>query len=145
MYFRKDQAKSRNYPVSSYRSIDPAVRERVKKQFDISSVLTKEHTPFMKYPAIHELEERPGVDLRRRRRIKILPAILFTTMLRVKDDSCIVAWHCFYFYSVLMDGSTDNSQVENEQFMFLFCKRYNKLQEIKTCGRYFLRILAKKG
>ena len=36
-----------------------------------------------------------------------------------------------------MDGSTDNSQVENEQFMFLFCKRYNKLQEIKTCARYF--------
>ena len=39
------------------------MRERVKK-FDISFLLAKEHNiPFLKYPAIHELEERHGVDL----------------------------------------------------------------------------------
>ena len=73
MYFRKDQAQSRNEPVTSYSpiarsllssaSMDPAVRERVKKKFDISFVLAKEHIPFLKFPAIHELEERRGVDL----------------------------------------------------------------------------------
>ena len=42
--------------------MDPAVKERVKK-FDISFVFAKEHIPFLKYPAIHELEERHGVDL----------------------------------------------------------------------------------
>ena len=44
-------------------SMDPAVRERVKKKFDISFVLAEEHIPFLKFPAIHELEERHGVDL----------------------------------------------------------------------------------
>ena len=48
MYFRKDQAKSRNEGITSYSpiarsllssSMDPAVRERVKKKFDISFVL----------------------------------------------------------------------------------------------------------
>ena len=43
VYFRKDQAKGRNEPITSYSpiahsllssSMDPAVRERVKKKFD---------------------------------------------------------------------------------------------------------------
>ena len=72
MYLRKEQAKSRNEPLTSYSpiarsllssSMDPVVRERVKKKFEISFVLAKEHIPFSKYPAIHELEERHGVDL----------------------------------------------------------------------------------
>ena len=72
MYLHKDQAKSRNEPITSYSPIaqsllslpiDPAVRERVEKKFDISFVLAKEHIPFLKYPASHELEERYGVDL----------------------------------------------------------------------------------
>ena len=67
VYFRRDQARSRNEPVTSYSpiarsllssSMDPAVRERIKKKFDISFVLAKEHIPFLKYPAIHGLEER---------------------------------------------------------------------------------------
>ncbi len=69
---RKEQAKARNEPITSYspiarsllsNSMNPAVRERVKKKFDISFVLAKEHIPFTKYPAIHQLEERHGVDL----------------------------------------------------------------------------------
>ena len=79
----------------------------------------------MKYPAIHELDERHG-----------LPAILFTTLLRANDNSCMVAWYRAIF-SVLMDGSTDKGRVENELFVILFCKRDNALQEIKTCAKHF--------
>ena len=35
----------------------------MKWKFDISLVLEKEHIPFLKYPAIHDLEESHGVDL----------------------------------------------------------------------------------
>ena len=44
-------------------SMDPAVWERIKKKVDIGFVLAKERILFLKYPAIHELEERHGVDL----------------------------------------------------------------------------------
>ena len=67
--------------------MDPAVRERVKKKFDISFVLAKEH------PAIHELAKRHGVDLGQHTRIEILPTILFTTLLRAKGSNCMLAWH----------------------------------------------------
>ena len=54
MHYRKDQAKSRNEPVTSYSSIarsllsssmDPVVRERVKKKIDIGFVLAKNILP----------------------------------------------------------------------------------------------------
>ena len=66
-------SKSRNKPVTSYSpiarslmssaSMDPTMRDRVKKKFDITFVLAKEQIPFLKYPVVHELEERHGVDL----------------------------------------------------------------------------------
>ena len=40
----------------------PAERS-VRKKFELSFVLAKEHIPFSKYPAIHEVEERHRVDL----------------------------------------------------------------------------------
>ena len=58
MCFRRDQAKSRNEPITRYSPIAhsllstamaPAVRVQVKKKFDISFLLAKEHIPFMKY------------------------------------------------------------------------------------------------
>ena len=73
MYFHRDQAKSRNEAITSYSPIahsllsptpmDPDARERVKKKIDTSYVLAKEHRFFLEYAAIHELEERYGVDL----------------------------------------------------------------------------------
>ena len=72
MYCREGQAKSRNEAITSYSpitcsllwsSMDSAVREQVKKKYDISFVLAKESVPFTKYPAIDESEERYGVDL----------------------------------------------------------------------------------
>ena len=71
-FLTKDQARERNEPITSYSpiaqslyspSMSPVVRERVRKKFELSFVLAKEHIPFSKYPAIHELEERHSVDL----------------------------------------------------------------------------------
>ena len=44
-------------------TINQAVREQIKRKLDISFVLAKEHISFLKCPAIHDLEERHGVDL----------------------------------------------------------------------------------
>ena len=43
--------------------MDDTVKGRMKKKFDICYVLAKESMGFGKYPALHELEERHGVDL----------------------------------------------------------------------------------
>ena len=147
MCYRKDQAKSRNEPITSYSPIansllslsamDPAVKERVKKKFDICFVLAKEHIPFLKYPTIHELEERHGLDLgvtyKNRDSARNFVHYIAESQrwqMRASLASC-------HFFSVLMDGSTDKGRVENELFVIVFCKRDDTLQEIRTCARCF--------
>ncbi len=148
MLLRKEQAKTRNEPITSYSpiarsllstSMDPAVRERVKKKFDISFVLAKEHIPFTKYPAIHQLEERHGVDLgaaykNRDSAQNFTHYIAESQRRQLQTD--LGASDC-NFYSVLMDGSTDKGRVENELFVMLFCRKNDTLQEIQTCARFF--------
>lgn len=148
MHLRKDQAKSRNEPITSYSHIarsllsspmDPAVRERVEKKFDISFVLAKEHIPFLKYKAIHELEERHGVDLgvAYKNRDSALNFVHYIAESQRRQFHVSLASCDCHFYSVLMDGSTDKGRVENELFVILFCKRDNTVQEVRTCARYF--------
>lgn len=43
--------------------MDPTIKEHVKRKFNITKLIAKEHTPFLKYPAIHYLEEKHKVDL----------------------------------------------------------------------------------
>lgn len=146
MYYRKDQAKSRNESVTSYSpiarsllssSMDPAVRERVKKKFDIGFLLAKEHIPFLKYPAIHELEERHGVDLGATYKNRDSARNFVHYIAESQRQQLRVSLASRHFYSVLMDGSTDKGRVENELFVILFCKQDDSLQEVRTCARYF--------
>lgn len=147
MYFRKDQAQSRNESVTSYSpiarsllssaSMDPAVRERVKKKFDISFVLAKEHIPFLKFPAIHELEERHGVDLGPTYKNRDSARNFVHYIAESQRRQLQVSLASCHFYSVLMDGSADKGRVENELFVILFCKRDDTQQQIKTYARYF--------
>ena len=147
MYFRKDQARSRNEPVTTYSpiarsllssaSMDPAVRERVQKKFDISFVLAKEHIPFTKYPALHELEEKHGVVLGLTYKNRDSARNFVHYIAESQRRQLQVSLASCHFYSVLMDGSADKGRVENELFVILFCKRDDTQQQISTCARYF--------
>lgn len=146
MHYRKDQAKSRNEPVANYSpiarsllssSMDPAVRERVKKKFDIGFVLAKEHIPFLRYPAIHGLEERHGVDLGATYKNRDSARNFVHYIAESQRQQLRVSLASHHFYSTLMDGSADKGRVENELFVILFCKQDNTLQEVRTCARYF--------
>ena len=55
----RDQARSKHEPITTYSLIarsllsmvlSPAVRDQMKKKFEISFLLAKEHIPFTKYP-----------------------------------------------------------------------------------------------
>ena len=65
-----DAASSSNQPVTSYSPIarsllvmDEAVQWRMKMKLYICFVMAKESLCFRKYPALHALEQRHGVDL----------------------------------------------------------------------------------
>ena len=90
----REQAKNASEPVTSYSTIarclhnpsmDPAVRERIKKKFDIAYLMAKENLPFTKYPAIHDLLERNGVELGFSTRPESQLTILHISLLTVRE------------------------------------------------------------
>jgi len=67
---RTQRAKAMNKPLTSYAPVaksllvmDKALEKKMGKKFDICFALAKENLAFRKYPAIHELEIRHGVEL----------------------------------------------------------------------------------
>ena len=67
---QEDQARKKDEPMTAYSLIakaittmDDLMKERMQKKFDISYLMARENLPFTKYPNIHSLEVRHGVDL----------------------------------------------------------------------------------
>ena len=64
-----ERVRSANLPVSSYAPIarnlqstlNPALKEKMKKKFGLTFVLAKQNLLFTKYPSIYELMECHGV------------------------------------------------------------------------------------
>ena len=98
------------------------MRERAKKKFDISMVLAKEHIPFLKYPSIHELEERHGVDLGSTSKNRDSARTIVHYIAESQRQQFHASLTTCNFYSALMDASTDKGHVENELFVILHCK-----------------------
>ena len=144
MRLRHDQAKE-SEPIVSYSPIarslmtmDTTVRERVKKKFDISYVLAKESMPFTKYQALHQLEQRHGVDLGEayKTRESACSFVHYIAESQRQQFHHKLLSQC-NFYSFLMDGSTDKAKVENELIVLLYCSKDDKAEEMNTCARYF--------
>ena len=114
--FCKDQAKSKHEPITTYSpiarsvlsmTINPAVREQIKRKFDISFILAKEHIPFLKYPAIHDLEERHGVDLGTTYKNRVSARNFVHYIAESQRQHLYTTLGSNHFYSILMDSSTD--------------------------------------
>lgn len=141
---RAEAAKATNQPITSYSPIarslmrmDNQVMERMKKKFDICYIMAKEGIAFRKYPALHELEVRHGVDLGFAYRTKD-SAKTFTHF--IADSQRQDLFHKLSstpFYSFLMDGSTDTGNVEDELIALLYSIKDDVAQEVRSCARYF--------
>ena len=118
-------------------AINPAVREQIKRQFEISFVLAKEHIPFLKYPAIHDLEERHGVDLGITYKNRDTARNFIHYIAESQRKHLYTTLASSHFYSILINSSTDNGRVENELFVILFCEKDDALLELKTTARYY--------
>ncbi|XP_063970390.1 zinc finger protein 862-like [Lytechinus pictus] len=100
--------------VESILKMDSQLHNRMIKLFDISYHLVKHDLPFAYFPSLISLEKRHGVDLGNTYANPI-QAQVFTGFLaedvRFKGDEDIRKAR---YISVLIDGSTDKSTIENE-------------------------------
>ena len=140
---RTEQAKSSDTPLTEYApialsilSMDKSLQETIGKKFDICFTLAKVNLAFCKYPAIHELEIRHGVDLGLSYATKD-SAKSFTHYIAVSQRSAFKnALSALHFYSILMDGTTDAGNTEDELFVIMCFSKDDKAREVRSFARY---------
>ena len=138
-----EAAKAANLPITSYSPIarsllvlDDATRERMRKKFDICYLIAKEGMPFRKYPALHALEERHGVDLGFSYKTQDSAKKFTHYIAESQRQSFLHDFSTNSFYSFLMDGSTDSGNVEDELVLVQYCTQDHSAHEIRSCARY---------
>jgi len=147
----EERARSAKLPVASYAPIarslqstlDPAMKDQVKKKFDITYCLAKENLPFTKYTVIHELLERYEIPLGFSYKTRESAHNFLRYIAESQQQEFQREISNTQFFSILMDGSVDKGKVENEVILVQYCHLDNDLDEIKSCSR-FLKIIEPK-
>ena len=126
-------------------TMDEGTQGQVGRKFDISYVMAKESIAFAKYPSIVQLEQRHGVDL----------GHAYNTQESAKNFTGFIAksqrqafFSTFFsesrFYSLLMDGTTDSGNVEDELLVLVYCNKDDANQQMVTCTRFLTIEVPKK-
>jgi len=141
---RTAQARASRTPVVQYAPIARALsmlsdvdRARMRKKFDVCYVMAKEGIAFEKFVPLCELESRHGVELGHAYRTAP-SAKLFSHYIAQAQRQQFLKFLCENnFYSFLMDGSTDEGNIEQELVVILTCVKDDATEEMKSSTRFF--------
>ena len=140
---RKVLACSKGLGAAAYAPIAQALstlsegeQSKLRLKFDIAFFVASEQLPFTKYPAICELEERHGVNLGAAY-VNNNACKEFTHYIaESKRQALITTISNAPFFSLLIDGSTDKNNKDNELFMVVWCDPNGTDEKICTQIRF---------
>ena len=149
----EERARSAKLPVASYAPIarslqstlDPAVKEKLKKKVDITYCLAKENLPFTKYPVIHELLQRNEVFLGPFYKTRESAHNFLRYIAEAQQQEFQRVISNSQFFSILMDGSVDKGKVENEVLLVQYCQLDNDSEEVISCSRFLKLVEPRKA
>ena len=117
----KEHAAARGDGPSSYAPILQAMltlsdteKARLKQKFDIAYLVATEKNSFLKYPALCEMEKKHGVDIRSSYTNERSGRTFVHYIAEAKRQMLVDKITNAKFYSLLLDGSTDTGNTDNE-------------------------------
>ncbi len=138
------QGRASNEPVTSYPPIarallmlDEPERARMRRKFDVCYLMAKEGIAFEKYTSLCELEARYEVDLGHAYRNAPSAKSFTHYIAQAQRQQFLQSLSETKFYSFLMDGSTDEGNIEQELVVVLSCKKDGAAEEMKSHTRFF--------
>ena len=141
---KKEQGRAAGLGAASYAPIAQALsklpaeeRDRLKKKFDIAYFVATEKLAFTKYPSICELEARHGVELGTSYLNKSAGRTFCHYIAEERKENVVEALRKAHFFSILMDGTTDKGNIEDELFLVLWCDVDGADEKIHTRASYF--------
>ena len=108
----------------------------METKFDLCFVMAKHSIPFAKYPALLELEQHHEVDIGHAYNT-VDSARLFTSCIaKSQHQGFLNSLPSGGFFSLLMDGSTDAGNLEDELIVLVYCDMDDAEQEMTTYSQF---------
>ena len=125
---KKEHAKATDSGCSSYAPIAKALcklsdkdKEQLRHKFDIAYFVAQEKLSFRKYPRLCELEARHGVAIGSAYTNEIAGKTFTHYIAESRRSQLFEKLAQAKFFSLLIDGSTDKGNIDNEIFMAVWC------------------------
>ena len=108
----------------------------MERKFDLCFVMAKQSIPFAKYPALLELEQRHEVDIGHAYTTADSARLFMSFIAKSQHQGFLNSLPGGGFFSLLMDGSTDAGNLEDELIVLVYCRMDDAEQEMTTCSRF---------
>ncbi len=143
MLLKKEHAKAAGLGPCSYAPIAKALYElpedakaSLRKKFDIAHFVATEKLSFNKYSKICELEAHHGVNIGSTYVNEVAGKTFCHYIAETKRKELLTCLTQAQYFSLLMDGSTDVANVDDEIFLVLWCDN-NCNEKVKTKMNFF--------
>ena len=104
--------------------MDATQKVRMMHKFEICYVIAREGLAFLKYPALHALAERQGVELGSSYKRNDCASLFVHYIAEAQRNAFLQSISAkIKFFSFLMDGSTDCGNREQELIFIVYCSR----------------------
>ena len=140
---RRDLARDKGLGASAYAPIAQALstlpegeQSQLRLKFDIAFFVASEQLAFNKYPRICELEQRHGVNLGAAYVNNNACKDFMHYIAESNRQTLITTISNAQFFSLLMDGSSDKSNSDNELLMVVWCDPNGTDEKIHTQIRF---------
>ena len=144
MLLNREKSKAQGLTVSSYAPIARALhklsneeRARLRRKFDIAYFVATEKLSFLKYSRICELEKKHGVDLGTSYVNEHAGRTFIHYIAEARKEELIDLLRKADFFSILLDGSTDKGNIDNELMMVVWCDINAEDEKVHTRISYF--------
>ena len=124
--------------AACFSTLDGETRVKMRCKFDVCYLMAKENIPFVKYPALLDLETRHGVDL----------GLAYSTPVSAQSFTSYIAQSLraafvdklstqSRFFSFSMGGTTDAGNLEDELVVITYSFKNDSTKEMTTNARYW--------
>ena len=144
MLLKKEQSQSFGLGPSSYAPIAKALtvlpegnKASLRVKFDIAHFVATEKLAFTKYPRICELEAHHGVDMGTSYTNEVAGKTFCHYIAESRREDLTKRLSEVRFFSLLMDGSTDSGNIDDEMFLVLWCDVDGSDEKVHTRMNFF--------
>ena len=111
-------------------------RETLRRKFDVAYLLGKKKLSFRKYPAICELEVHHGVNLGSAYKTESAAKTFTHYVAESEQQKLLDTVQSAKFFSLLMDGSRDVGNIDNELFLVVWFDKEGMGEQVFTHSSY---------